>query len=139
MWADRAWLGVCKYALHCPPIAQIQCSPTPHPSVAVAFEGCGHAGDVNSMPCWHPERNLLQITHPFEIPSDATTDGNNSFCTYFPSMTGFRPILTILQADRHPVCRVIAWEPVPQFRAFLEYGIALNNLTHLITIRWARM
>ena len=32
-------------------------------------------------------------------------------------------------------CRVIAWEPVPHFRAFLEYAIALNNLTAVIEVR----
>ncbi|GAX82272.1 hypothetical protein CEUSTIGMA_g9701.t1 [Chlamydomonas eustigma] len=32
-------------------------------------------------------------------------------------------------------CRVIAWEPVPLFRAYLHHGIALNNLTHLVTLR----
>ena len=36
------------------------------------------------------------------------------------------------------VCRVIAWEPVPHFRAFLEYALALNNLTTLVEVRpWA--
>ena len=32
-------------------------------------------------------------------------------------------------------CRVIAWEPIELFRAFLHHGIALNNLTHLIRVR----
>ena len=30
---------------------------------------------------------------------------------------------------------MIAWEPVPQFRAFVEYGLALNNLSSLVTLR----
>ena len=30
--------------------------------------------------------------------------------------------------------RVLAVEPVPHFRAFLEYSIALNNLQHLVTV-----
>ena len=34
-------------------------------------------------------------------------------------------------------CRVVAWEPVPHFRAFLELGAQLNNLTHRIHIREA--
>ena len=34
-------------------------------------------------------------------------------------------------------CRVVAWEPVPVFRAFLELGAQLNNLTHLIHVRAA--
>ena len=34
-------------------------------------------------------------------------------------------------------CRVIAWEPVPQFRAFLSLGAQLNNVSHLIHIRHA--
>ncbi|KAL6745128.1 S-adenosyl-L-methionine-dependent methyltransferase [Haematococcus lacustris] len=29
-------------------------------------------------------------------------------------------------------CRVIAWEPVPLYRAFLALGVALNNLSHLV-------
>ena len=33
------------------------------------------------------------------------------------------------------VCRVITWEPIPQFRAFLEYNRQLNRLEHLIEIR----
>lgn len=32
-------------------------------------------------------------------------------------------------------CRVIAWEPVPTFRAFFETAAALNNLSHRIHIR----
>ena len=30
---------------------------------------------------------------------------------------------------------MIAWEPVPQFRAFLQYGMHLNNMSSLIEIR----
>ncbi len=37
-------------------------------------------------------------------------------------------ILTIL-------CRVLAFEPVPHFRAFLEYNIHLNNVQHLVDVR----
>ena len=33
------------------------------------------------------------------------------------------------------LCRVIAWEPVPRFRAFFEWAVAANDLGHLITIR----
>ncbi|KAK9818128.1 hypothetical protein WJX72_007587 [[Myrmecia] bisecta] len=32
-------------------------------------------------------------------------------------------------------CRVIAWEPVPHFRAFFEYAVRLNGLAHLVAIR----
>lgn len=32
-------------------------------------------------------------------------------------------------------CRVVAWEPVPQFRDFFKYGIAINRFEHLITVR----
>ena len=32
---------------------------------------------------------------------------------------------------------VIAWEPIELFRAFLHYGAALNNLTHLILVSCA--
>ncbi|GAB4819835.1 hypothetical protein N2152v2_006881 [Parachlorella kessleri] len=34
-------------------------------------------------------------------------------------------------------CRVVAWEPVPHFAAFLEYGLLRNNLTHLVELRHA--
>ena len=33
------------------------------------------------------------------------------------------------------LCRVISWEPVPHFRAFLEYNRQLNHLEDLIDIR----
>lgn len=29
-------------------------------------------------------------------------------------------------------CRVIAWEPVPLFRDFFKYGVAINGFGHLI-------
>ncbi|GAX85608.1 hypothetical protein CEUSTIGMA_g13023.t1 [Chlamydomonas eustigma] len=32
-------------------------------------------------------------------------------------------------------CRVLAFEPVPHFRAFLEYNLHLNNLQHLVDVR----
>ena len=32
-------------------------------------------------------------------------------------------------------CRVVAWEPIPIFRAFVEAGLALNNLTHRVHLR----
>ncbi|KAJ9442538.1 hypothetical protein DIPPA_08780 [Diplonema papillatum] len=32
-------------------------------------------------------------------------------------------------------CRVIAWEPVPKFRAFFEASVALNSISDLIEIR----
>ena len=34
-------------------------------------------------------------------------------------------------------CRVVAWEPVPIFRAFVETAARLNNLTHRIHLRSA--
>lgn len=34
-------------------------------------------------------------------------------------------------------CRVVAWEPVPFFAAYLKYGLLLNNLTHLVELREA--
>ena len=34
-------------------------------------------------------------------------------------------------------CRVVAWEPVPIFRAFVETAVALNNLSHRVHIRSA--
>jgi hypothetical protein len=30
---------------------------------------------------------------------------------------------------------VIAWEPVPHFRALLSYNLAVNKLTQLVTVR----
>lgn len=32
-------------------------------------------------------------------------------------------------------CRVVAWEPIPVFRAFVEEGLALNNLSHRVHLR----
>ena len=32
-------------------------------------------------------------------------------------------------------CRVIAWEPVPMFRDFFKYGVAINGFGHLIQVR----
>lgn len=32
-------------------------------------------------------------------------------------------------------CRVMAWEPVPYFAAYLKYGLLANNLTHLVDVR----
>ena len=32
-------------------------------------------------------------------------------------------------------CRVVAWEPVPTFRAFLRLGAALNNVSHRLHVR----
>jgi hypothetical protein len=34
-------------------------------------------------------------------------------------------------------CRVIAWEPVPLFRDFFRFGIAVNGFEQLITVRSA--
>ncbi len=34
-------------------------------------------------------------------------------------------------------CRVIAWEPVPLFRAFLQLALQYNNVTHLVELRQA--
>ena len=31
--------------------------------------------------------------------------------------------------------RVVAWEPVPHFRAILHSLLAINNVTHLVTVR----
>ena len=30
---------------------------------------------------------------------------------------------------------MITWEPVPRFRAFLEWSVAANRLNHLVTVR----
>ena len=34
-------------------------------------------------------------------------------------------------------CRVLAWEPVPVFRAFIELAAQLNNVSHMIHVRHA--
>lgn len=34
----------------------------------------------------------------------------------------------------HHPSRVKAWEPVPSFAAFTQYGLLLNNLTHLVEV-----
>ena len=36
-------------------------------------------------------------------------------------------------------CRVVAWEPVPAFRAMLQLGAALNNVSHRVHIRDAAL
>ncbi len=33
--------------------------------------------------------------------------------------------------------RVIAWEPVPKFRSFLEYGVQLNGFQGVVHVRAA--
>jgi hypothetical protein len=33
------------------------------------------------------------------------------------------------------LCRVIAFEPVPHFHAFLEYSVHLNGFAHLVDMR----
>lgn len=38
-------------------------------------------------------------------------------------------------ADAQPCDRVVAWEPVPIFRAFTYLNLALNNVSHLVTVR----
>jgi len=35
----------------------------------------------------------------------------------------------------HLGCRVIAFEPVPHFRAFLEFNVDINDLRHLVDVR----
>lgn len=32
-------------------------------------------------------------------------------------------------------CRVVAWEPVPQFRALFSHNLARNQLSHLVEVR----
>eukprot|EP00873_Tetraselmis_striata_P042505 jgi/Tetstr1/462769/TSEL_007721.t1 len=32
-------------------------------------------------------------------------------------------------------CRVVTWEPVPRFRAYLLYNVLINNLGHLVEVR----
>ena len=34
-------------------------------------------------------------------------------------------------------CRVLAWEPVSLYRAYLLWALAANNLTHLVEVRAA--
>lgn len=36
---------------------------------------------------------------------------------------------------RRYVHRVVAWEPVPHFRDYLKYGIAVNGFGNLIAVR----
>ncbi len=36
---------------------------------------------------------------------------------------------------RRCVHRVVAWEPVPHFRDYLKYGIAVNGFGNLIAVR----
>jgi FkbM family methyltransferase len=32
-------------------------------------------------------------------------------------------------------CRVVTWEPVPRFRAYLLYNVLINNVGHLVEVR----
>ena len=34
-----------------------------------------------------------------------------------------------------PCSRVLAFEPVPHFRAFLEYNVHINNFQHLVEVK----
>lgn len=42
---------------------------------------------------------------------------------------------TLREDEKIGSCRVVAWEPVPIFRAFLEYGLQVNNMTESVRIR----
>ena len=33
------------------------------------------------------------------------------------------------------LCRVVAWEPVPKFRHFIEYGMQLNHFQAQVLVR----
>lgn len=46
-----------------------------------------------------------------------------------------QPCLTTTTPSVPPCPRVIAYEPVPMFRAFFEYSVHLNDLTSLIDVR----
>uniref|UniRef100_A0A7R9VX54 Methyltransferase FkbM domain-containing protein n=1 Tax=Chlamydomonas euryale TaxID=1486919 RepID=A0A7R9VX54_9CHLO len=73
------------------------------------------------------------ITHVFyRIFKDGCVkaDGSRSLFLDVGSNFGW---FTVLAARMG--CRVIAYEPVPQFRAFLEYNVHLNGLEHLVEVR----
>ncbi len=47
-------------------------------------------------------------------------------------------LLTPSSSPSSPLpCRVIAWEPVPVFRAFFQLAMQYNNVSHLIDLRTA--
>lgn len=51
-----------------------------------------------------------------------------------------RPVLELLTppASCWHTHRVMAWEPVPNFAAFAQYGLLVNGLTHLVEVWRAR-
>lgn len=49
----------------------------------------------------------------------------------FPGFLGFPTCSCFYQLR----CSVLAWEPVPQFRALLSFNLAANKLAHLVTVR----
>jgi hypothetical protein len=49
-----------------------------------------------------------------------------------PHSTLHTPILLLPPQSLN---RVIAWEPVPLFRAFIHYNLQLNNVSHLVELR----
>lgn len=53
-------------------------------------------------------------------------------CLNFPTPLQFG-YYTLLAASMG--CRVVAWEPVPFFAAYLKYGLLRNNLTHRVEVR----
>jgi FkbM family methyltransferase len=50
----------------------------------------------------------------------------------FPKKSSICPKKQNKRARAHSV---VAFEPVPQFRAFFEYNLARNGLTHLVQVR----
>lgn len=43
--------------------------------------------------------------------------------------------LTVCSKSWSCTCRVIAWEPVPLYRAHLALAVALNNVSDLVEVR----
>lgn len=48
---------------------------------------------------------------------------------WYVALAGHTPTI-----HAHHPSRVKAWEPVPSFAAFTQYGLLLNNLTHLVEV-----
>lgn len=55
---------------------------------------------------------------------------------HHPSIVPYSRASIQLQLKLHPAFnrRVVAWEPVPLFRAYLAHAVALNNVTHLVQV-----
>eukprot|EP00195_Chlamydomonas_chlamydogama_P011405 CAMPEP_0202902672 /NCGR_PEP_ID=MMETSP1392-20130828/16989_1 /ASSEMBLY_ACC=CAM_ASM_000868 /TAXON_ID=225041 /ORGANISM="Chlamydomonas chlamydogama, Strain SAG 11-48b" /LENGTH=567 /DNA_ID=CAMNT_0049589473 /DNA_START=195 /DNA_END=1898 /DNA_ORIENTATION=+ len=75
------------------------------------------------------EAGITQIFHQVLKDRCVSPDGSRALVVDIGANFGY---FTLYAASMG--CRVIAWEPVPLFRAFVKYGLQINNLTHLVDL-----